>query len=121
VAAPVIMQRDAEVPPSDPVQLVAADPPAPDSAHPGDSAVADSAVADSAGADSAGADPFAVTVQRQAELTVQAAAAAEPARGAAGGEPEELLATLYDPLLRRLKAELRIDRDRYGSLTDLRG
>src|SRR6266545_4510920 len=47
--------------------------------------------------------------------------AAGPARGpASGGEPEELLATLYDPLLRRLKAELRIDRDRCGSLTDLR-
>jgi hypothetical protein len=37
----------------------------------------------------------------------------------AGGEPEELLAKLYDPLLRRLKAELRVDRDRRGWLTDL--
>ncbi|AXX32807.1 hypothetical protein APASM_5442 [Actinosynnema pretiosum subsp. pretiosum] len=33
-------------------------------------------------------------------------------------EPEELLKKLYDPLLRRLKAELWLDRERRGSLTD---
>lgn len=43
-------------------------------------------------------------------------AAAAPA---AGAEPTELLAKLYDPLLRRLRAELRIDRERRGALTDL--
>lgn len=35
-------------------------------------------------------------------------------------EPEELLRKLFDPLLRRLKAELLIDRDRRGALTDAR-
>lgn len=68
---------------------------------------------------------YQVTVQRQAEPTAPAgdgpAPAAGPSGGPAGGsEPEELLAQLYDPLLRRLKADLRVDRDRCGSLTDLR-
>jgi hypothetical protein len=45
-------------------------------------------------------------------------APAAPAAGA-GGEPEELLKKLFDPLLRRIKAELRLDRDRRGALTDL--
>jgi hypothetical protein len=35
-------------------------------------------------------------------------------------EPEELLKTLFDPLYRRLRAELRKDRDRQGLITDLR-
>ncbi|MEV4847609.1 hypothetical protein AB0K20_30905 [Micromonospora matsumotoense] len=35
---------------------------------------------------------------------------------AAGVEPEELLKKLYDPLLRRLKTELRLDRERHGVL-----
>lgn len=53
-------------------------------------------------------------------VTVQAGAA--PAGGAAAAqmEPEELLKKLFDPLLRRLKAELRLDRERRGSFTDLR-
>jgi hypothetical protein len=44
------------------------------------------------------------------------------AAGAAGGaaNPEELVKKLYDPLLRRLKTELRLDRERRGMLTDLR-
>jgi len=29
-------------------------------------------------------------------------------------EPEELLKKLFDPLLRRLKTELRLDRERHG-------
>ncbi|ANZ38863.1 hypothetical protein BBK82_25130 [Lentzea guizhouensis] len=33
--------------------------------------------------------------------------------------PEELLTKLYDPLVRRLKAELWLDRERRGALTDL--
>ncbi|MFI7434122.1 hypothetical protein [Micromonospora haikouensis] len=50
-----------------------------------------------------------------------AAAAGQPAAPggpAAGGgvEPEELLKKLYDPLLRRLKTELRLDRERHGVL-----
>jgi hypothetical protein len=30
------------------------------------------------------------------------------------------VAKLYDPLLRRLRTELRVERDRRGNLTDLR-
>ncbi|TQM83935.1 hypothetical protein FHX81_6369 [Saccharothrix saharensis] len=35
-----------------------------------------------------------------------------------GPEPEELLKKLYDPLVRRLKADLWLDRERRGALTD---
>lgn len=38
---------------------------------------------------------------------------------ASGGEPEELATKLYDPLLRRLKAELWLDLERRGALTDV--
>jgi hypothetical protein len=34
--------------------------------------------------------------------------------------PEELAAQLFDPLVRRIKTELRLDRERRGALTDLR-
>lgn len=48
-----------------------------------------------------------------------ASAAAPAAQAAAAGqEPEELLKKLYDPLVRRLKAELWLDRERRGALTD---
>jgi len=42
--------------------------------------------------------------------------------GALGGaaSPDELVKKLFDPLLRRLKTELRLDRERRGMLTDLR-
>ncbi|MGW5706340.1 hypothetical protein [Amycolatopsis japonica] len=43
--------------------------------------------------------------------TAQAAPAAQP-------ETEELVKKLFDPLLRRLKTELRLDRERRGALTD---
>ena len=33
-------------------------------------------------------------------------------------EPEELLKTLFDPLLRKLRTELRLDRERRGEITD---
>ncbi|MFU8850470.1 hypothetical protein ACNAW0_05740 [Micromonospora sp. SL1-18] len=42
--------------------------------------------------------------------------AAPGAKPAGGVEPEELLKKLYDPLLRRLKTELRLDRERHGVL-----
>jgi hypothetical protein len=45
---------------------------------------------------------------------------APPAATVADIEPEELLKKIIDPLLRRLKAELRVDRDRQGLVTDLR-
>ncbi|MGQ0778117.1 MAG: hypothetical protein ACT4NY_27520 [Pseudonocardiales bacterium] len=38
----------------------------------------------------------------------------------AAGSPEEMAKKLFDPLLRRLKTELRLDRERRGTLTDLR-
>jgi hypothetical protein len=56
-----------------------------------------------------------VTVQR-----VETPAAPAPATAPAAHEPDELVAKLFDPLLRRLRAELRIERDRRGALTDLR-
>ncbi|MEV6635677.1 hypothetical protein AB0M54_33495 [Actinoplanes sp. NPDC051470] len=51
-----------------------------------------------------------------------APAGAAGAAGAVGAatQPDELVKKLFDPLLRRLKAELRLDRERRGSLTDLR-
>jgi hypothetical protein len=33
---------------------------------------------------------------------------------------DELVRRLYDPLSARIKAELRLDRERWGQLTDLR-
>jgi hypothetical protein len=47
-----------------------------------------------------------------------AAAPAAAGATAVGQEPEELLKKLYDPLVRRLKAELWLDRERRGALTD---
>ncbi|RSN19211.1 hypothetical protein DMC61_40525 [Amycolatopsis sp. WAC 04169] len=47
------------------------------------------------------------------------AAAPVPATAqAAQPETEELVKKLFDPLLRRLKTELRLDRERRGALTD---
>ncbi|MGC5020957.1 hypothetical protein [Micromonospora sp. DT47] len=66
------------------------------------------------------------TTPSAVDEAVAAAAGAVPqamgavaSQAAIGAEPEELLAKLFDPMLRRLKAELRIDRDRRGWLTDL--
>jgi hypothetical protein len=53
-----------------------------------------------------------------ASTTTASTAAAEPP--AAPAAPEELVGQLFDPLLRRLRAELRVERDRLGALTDLR-
>ncbi|GAA3655749.1 hypothetical protein GCM10022267_47390 [Lentzea roselyniae] len=64
-------------------------------------------------------------VQRVVETTVQRAEAAQPevpqpGPGAPPGQnADELLRKLYDPLLRRLKADLWLDRERRGALTDL--
>lgn len=50
----------------------------------------------------------------------QATGGAAQAPGVAvEAEPDELVKRLYDPLLRRLKADLRLDRERRGALTDL--
>ncbi|MEV0644594.1 hypothetical protein AB0I28_04975 [Phytomonospora sp. NPDC050363] len=60
--------------------------------------------------------PPAAPAESAPAASTSAPAAAAPA---AGAEPSELLAKLYDPLLRRLRADLRIDRERRGALTDL--
>lgn len=44
--------------------------------------------------------------------------AAAPVAGSPPPETEELVKKLFDPLLRRLKTELRLDRERRGALTD---
>jgi hypothetical protein len=51
-----------------------------------------------------------------------AAGAAGAAAQAAGAAPstDELVRRLFDPLAARLKAELRLDRERAGFVTDLR-
>ncbi|MFG1603692.1 hypothetical protein [Actinoplanes sp. NPDC049265] len=80
---------------------------------------------------SASADNPVPTVSRAEDAAATpdpapAAPAAPAAPGAPGGaaaaatQPDELVKKLFDPLLRRLKAELRLDRERRGSLTDLR-
>ncbi|MFD0203269.1 MULTISPECIES: hypothetical protein [Saccharothrix] len=45
-------------------------------------------------------------------------AAPAPGPAVAAPDAEELLKKLYDPLVRRLKAELWLDRERRGALTD---
>ena len=52
--------------------------------------------------------------------TAAPAAPGDPAAAGGAAQPDELVKKLFDPLLRRLKAELRLDRERRGSLTDLR-
>jgi hypothetical protein len=50
-----------------------------------------------------------------------AASGAAALGGAAGGlDPDALARKLFDPLVARIKAELRQDRERAGYLTDLR-
>ncbi|WP_156213686.1 hypothetical protein [Lentzea aerocolonigenes] len=57
---------------------------------------------------------------QRAEAEAEAEAEPEkPAPQPQAQNPEELLRKLYDPLLRRLKADLWLDRERRGALTDL--
>lgn len=56
-------------------------------------------------------EPVAPAPATVAPVPAQAAPAAQP-------ETEELVKKLFDPLLRRLKTELRLDRERRGALTD---
>lgn len=60
------------------------------------------------------------TVAREAESAASAPTAPAPAAGAAGPDLDDLARKLYDRLRGRLAAELRLDRERVGSLTDLR-
>ncbi|GGK23280.1 hypothetical protein GCM10010124_14740 [Pilimelia terevasa] len=69
----------------------------------------------------------AATPEAQAHAAPPPAAGAAPPAGppapSAAAPPagqEAVLASLFDPLLRRLRAELRLDRERRGLLTDLR-
>ncbi|MFF5098662.1 MULTISPECIES: hypothetical protein [Actinosynnema] len=93
------VQRELYDPPpgEPPVPPQAAPPPTPDDPPPGHP--------------EAPADPAAPAPTTSASTTSAPPAAPIP-------EPEELLKKLYDPLLRRLKAELWLDRERRGSLTD---
>jgi hypothetical protein len=70
--------------------------------------------------------PPAIGVQRAAEETAASAPPPGPAAasdGPAGGQSneqlEELAKNLYDKIRERLKAELRLDRERWGRVTDL--
>ena len=53
-----------------------------------------------------------------AESTTTASTPVAPVE--APPETDELVKKLFDPLLRRLKTELRLDRERRGALTDRR-
>jgi hypothetical protein len=67
----------------------------------------------------AASDPAVRAAPAAAQLGEPAGAAtAVTAAVTAAVEPEELLKKLFDPLLRRLKTELRLDRERYGALID---
>jgi pyruvate/2-oxoglutarate dehydrogenase complex dihydrolipoamide acyltransferase (E2) component len=91
-AAPVIQTVTAEPAPADQTQQVVPQPDVPPIEEP--AAVPDTAAP-----------------------TTSATPAVAPGAAAA---PDELVKKLFDPLLRRLKAELRLDRERRGVLTDLR-
>jgi hypothetical protein len=60
------------------------------------------------------------SVMPEGVQSASSAAGAQPASGAAGPSLDELARQLFDPLAARLKAELRLDRERAGLLTDLR-
>jgi hypothetical protein len=67
----------------------------------------------------AGLVPAEVVQRADAPSAASGAVSGAPAGHGGAGEPEELLKKLFDPLLRRIKAELRLDRDRRGMVTDL--
>jgi hypothetical protein len=68
--------------------------------------------------DAAGASATPATATTTTATPAHASASHASAPG--GGDPDELVKKIFDPLLRRLKAELLLDRDRRGALTDLR-
>jgi hypothetical protein len=80
--------------------------------------------AESGGAPGAPAAPGAI-VQRAADASppesLGTAAAAPAAPGAPQHNLDDLAAKLYDRIRARLKSELRLDRERAGLITDLRG
>jgi hypothetical protein len=67
-------------------------------------------------------EPTAVLQRQEAEATPAPPSTVDTASGApavGAVDADELLKRLFDPMLRRLKAELRLDRERRGALTDL--
>jgi hypothetical protein len=62
------------------------------------------------------AEPSAGTTTTSATVTAASPAAAAPA---ANANLDDLARRLYDPLAARIKAELRLDRERFGLVTDL--
>lgn len=65
------------------------------------------------------APPEPVSVQTVDAAPATATAAPATAGAAPAADPAALLAVLYEPLVRRLRADLRVDRERRGRLTDL--
>jgi hypothetical protein len=65
------------------------------------------------------APPQPVSVQTADAAPATATAAPAAAAAAPAADPAALLAVLYEPLVRRLRADLRVDRERRGRLTDL--
>ncbi|MDQ4020285.1 MAG: hypothetical protein M3257_01305, partial [Actinomycetota bacterium] len=116
-SAPVVQRQAAlleTTPPQTvptPPEAVAAGAPVPDVPPEGGADV----VSESGGPDAAESAPGASPAGSQV-----AGAPAGPGAPAAAGSPDELVKKLFDPLLRRLKNELRLDRERRGVLTDLR-
>ncbi|ONI89118.1 hypothetical protein ALI22I_16530 [Saccharothrix sp. ALI-22-I] len=101
------VQREVEVSP----------PPPSASSGPGESAITTAAPEPIPAVTAVTAMPEAGAAAGQAGVAAgQAGVAGQAAAGAQ--EPEELLKKLYDPLVRRLKAELWLDRERRGALTD---
>ena len=65
--------------------------------------------------------PVAVQAVTTALSAPDAGAPGAPAAGSGGvTDVDALVGKLYDPLVRRLKAELRLDRERAGHVLDLR-
>ncbi|HEY2794711.1 MAG TPA: hypothetical protein VGJ28_20285, partial [Micromonosporaceae bacterium] len=79
--------------------------------------------------EAAPAAPTPITVSRAVdvgEMTFEPQAGGDPAAaatgapaGGGGSDPAAMAEHLFDPLLARLKTELRLDRERRGTLTDL--
>ncbi len=70
--------------------------------------------------DAAGGSATPSTATAKTTTATPAHASASHGSAPGGGDPDELVKKIFDPLLRRLKAELLLDRDRRGALTDLR-
>ncbi len=114
-----VAQRDPASPAAPAAHPAAAAHPAPEAyAGPDPAGAALAAGVAQRDADGSVVFPAAPAVQRLPEPEVQRAAAGPPAT--APPDVEELARRLFDPLCAHLKAELRLDRERAGLVTDLR-